>query len=186
MPARKEETVRAVEDAAAVSLPIDGAVGLGVDIVEIARVRAAMERTPRCYCEDTAAPEVHFATRFAAKEAVVKALGTGFTRGIGVRDIEVKRSSKGRPYVVLSGRAKQVAKELGVRELPISLSYTHTDAVACALAITEDSQKAAEERVDQKAELAKRFKEARSMLDEIDAPADATPSGEKASSPEGV
>ena len=191
MPARKEETVRAVEDAAAVSLPIDGAVGLGVDIVEIARMKKILERTPSFarkvfYCEDTAAPEVHFATRFAAKEAVVKALGTGFTRGIGVRDIEVKRSSKGRPYVVLSGRAKQVAKELGVRELPISLSYTHTDAVACALAITEDSQKAAEERVDQKAELAKRFKEARSMLDEIDAPADATSSGEKAASPEGV
>ena len=162
MPARKEETVRAVEDTAAVSLPIDGAVGLGVDIVEIARMKKILERTPSfarkvfsceecCYCEDTAAPEVHFATRFAAKEAVVKALGTGFTRGIGVRDIEVKRSSKGRPYVVLSGRAKQVAKELGVRELPISLSYTHTDAVACALAITEDSQKAAEERVDQSA-----------------------------------
>lgn len=197
MPARKEETVRAVEDAAAVSLPIDGAVGLGVDIVEIARMKKILERTPSfarkvfsceecCYCEDTAAPEVHFATRFAAKEAVVKALGTGFTRGIGVRDIEVKRSSKGRPYVVLSGRAKQVAKELGVRELPISLSYTHTDAVACALAITEDSQKAAEERVDQKAELAKRFKEARSMLDEIDAPADATPSGENTASPEGI
>ena len=197
MPARKEETVRAVEDAAAVSLPIDGAVGLGVDIVEIARMKKILERTPSfarkvfsceecCYCEDTAAPEVHFATRFAAKEAVVKALGTGFTRGIGVRDIEVKRSSKGRPYVVLLGRAKQVAKELGVRELPISLSYTHTDAVACALAITEDSQKAAEERVDQKVELAKRFKEARSMLDEIDAPADATPSGEKAASPEDV
>lgn len=197
MPARKEETVRAVEDAAAVSLPIDGAVGLGVDIVEIARMKKILERTPSfarkvfsceecCYCEDTAAPEVHFATRFAAKEAVVKALGTGFTRGIGVRDIEVKRSSKGRPYVVLSGCAKQVAKELGVRELPISLSYTHTDAVACALAITEDSQKAAEERVDQKVELAKRFKEARSMLDEIDAPADATPSSEKAASPEGV
>ena len=132
MPARKEETVRAVEDAAAVSLPIDGAVGLGVDIVEIARMKKILERTPSfarkvfsceecCYCEDTAAPEVHFATRFAAKEAVVKALGCGFTRGIGVRDIEVKRSSKGRPYVVLSGRAKQVAKEQGVRELPISL-----------------------------------------------------------------
>ena len=81
----------------------------------------------------------------------------------------MKRSSKGRPYVVLSGRAKQIAQEMGVRELPISLSYTHTDAVACALAITEDSRKAAEERVDQKAELAKRFKEARAMLDEIDA-----------------
>lgn len=103
MPARKEETVRAVEDAAAASLPIDGAVGLGVDIVEIARMKKILERTPSfarkvfsceecCYCEDTAMPEVHFATRFAAKEAVVKALGCGFTRGIGVRDIEVKRS----------------------------------------------------------------------------------------------
>ena len=180
MPARKEETVRAVENAAAASLPIDGAVGLGVDIVEIARMKKILERSPSfarkvfsceecCYCEDTATPEVHFATRFAAKEAVVKALGTGFARGIGVRDIEVKRSSKGRPYVVLSGRAKQIAQEMGVRELPISLSYTHTDAVACALAITEDSRKAAEERVDQKAELAKRFKEACAMLDEIDA-----------------
>ena len=77
MPARKEETVRAVEDAAAVSLPIDGAVGLGVDIVEIARMKKILERTPSfarkvfsceecCYCEDTTAPEVHFATRFAA------------------------------------------------------------------------------------------------------------------------
>ena len=83
--------------------------------------------------------------------------------------------------MVLSGRAKQVAKELGVRELPISLSYTHTDAVACALAITEDSQKAAEERVDLIAELANRFKEARSMLDEIDVPAGAAPSGDAAS-----
>ena len=74
------------------SLPIDGAVGLGVDIVEDdRRMKKILERTPSfarkvfsceecCYCEDTAAPEVHFATRFAAKEAVVKALGTGFTR----------------------------------------------------------------------------------------------------------
>ena len=54
------------------------------------------------------------------------------------------------------------------------------------MCIRDSSQKAAEERVDQKAELAKRFKEARSMLDEIDAPAGATPSGEKAASPEGV
>ena len=77
----------------------EGQVGLGVDIVEIARVRRILERTPsfrervfseeeRAYCDAAANPEVHYATRFAAKEAVVKALGTGFTRGIGVRDIE--------------------------------------------------------------------------------------------------
>lgn len=160
---------------------VEGAVGLGVDIVEIARVRRILERTPsfasrvfsedeRSYCDATAAPEIHYATRFAAKEAVVKALGTGFSRGIGVRDIEVRRNAKGRPYVVLSGRAREIAREQGVRELPLSLSYTHTDAVACAMAITEDSVKAAERRVDPKEELAKQFKEARSLLDELGAP----------------
>ena len=153
----------------------EGQVGLGVDIVEIARVRRILERTPsfrervfseeeRAYCDAAANPEVHYATRFAAKEAVVKALGTGFTRGIGVRDIEVRRNAKGRPYVVLSGRAKEVAAEQGVRELP------HTDAVACAMAITEDSLRAAEKRVDPMEELSRQFKEARSMLDELDAP----------------
>lgn len=158
---------------------VEGAVGLGVDIVEIARMRAILERTPRfatkvfsedeqAYCNKTASPEVHYATRFAAKEAVVKALGTGFSRGIGVRDIEVRRNAKGRPYVVLSGRAKEVAHEQGVRELPISLSFTHTEAVACAMAITEDSVRVAEKRVDPMEELAKQFKEARALLDDID------------------
>ena len=158
---------------------LDGQVGLGVDIVEIARMKAILERTPsfarkvyseeeRAYCEGKALPEVHFATRFAAKEAVVKALGTGFSEGIGVRDVEVRRTSKGKPYVVLSGRAKEVARRLGVRELPLSLSYTHTEAVACALAITEDSVRAAEERANPLEELARQFKEARSMLDEME------------------
>ena len=159
---------------------LEGQVGLGVDIVEIARMRAILARTPsfasrvyseeeRAYCDATATPEVHYATRFAAKEAVLKALGTGFSQGIGVRDIEVKRNAKGRPYVVLAGRAKEAARQRGVRELPLSLSYTHTDAVACAMAITEDSVRAAEERVNPMEELAQQFKEARSMLDEIDA-----------------
>lgn len=161
--------------------PIEGAVGLGVDIVEIERMRAILSRSPsfaervfsegeRAYCDATASPETHYATRFAAKEAVLKALGTGFSRGIRPRDVEVKRASKGRPYVVLRGRAKEVAAELGVRELPISLSYTHTEAVACAMAITEESVRATAERVDPMAELAKQFKSARAMLDDIDAP----------------
>ena len=170
------------EDSAAVFGDLaDGQVGLGVDIVEIARMRAILARTPnfrervfseeeRAYCDGTASPEVHFATRFAAKEAVVKALGTGFSRGIGVRDIEVRRNAKGRPYVVLSGRAKEIAREQGVRELPVSLSFTHAEAVACAMAITEDSLRAAEKRVDPMEELSRQFKEARSMLDELGAP----------------
>ena len=146
----------------------EGQVGLGVDIVEIARVRRILERTPSF--RERVFSEEERAYCFAAKEAVVKALGTGFTRGIGVRDIEVRRNAKGRPYVVLSGRAKEVAAEQGVRELPLSLSFTHTDAVACAMAITEDSLRAAEKRVDPMEELSRQFKEARSMLDELDAP----------------
>lgn len=158
--------------------PIEGQVGLGVDIVDIARMKRVLERTPSfarkvfsceecCYCDGKANPEIHYATRFAAKEAVVKALGTGFSEGIGVRDIEVRRTAKGKPYVVLSGRAKEVAHSLGVREVPLSLSYTHTEAVACAMAITEDSVRAAEERVNPMEELTRQFKEARGMLDEM-------------------
>ena len=167
---------------------VDGAVGLGVDIVEIERMRKILKRSPAfarkvfsceecCYCDATAQPEVHYATRFAAKEAVLKALGTGFSEGIGVRDVEVRRTAKGRPYAVLSGRAKQVAQSLGVRELPLSLSFTHTDAVACAMAITEGSVRAQQERRDPMEELARQFKEARTMLDELDSaePAPAKP-----------
>ena len=165
---------------------IEGQVGLGVDIVEIERMRRILQRTPRfrerlfsederAYCDAKAQPEVHYATRFAAKEAVVKALGTGFSSGINPRDIEVKRTSKGRPYVALTGRAREVAREAGVRELPISLSFTHTEAVACAMAITEESVRASEARVDPMAELAQQFKEARALLDEIDAPSSQNP-----------
>lgn len=153
-------------------------VGMGVDVVEIARMERILKRTLRfaqrvfspdecAYCDSKAHPEVHYATRFAAKEAVLKALGTGFSEGIGVRDIEVKRTSKGRPYVRLSGKAHEVAQQKGVRELPISLSFTHTEAVACAMAITEASLAAAEKRKDPMEELAKQFKEARALLDEM-------------------
>ena len=173
------ESEKSVTEAASAAFEgVEGAVGLGVDIVEIARMRRILERTPsfrekvfseeeRSYCESTANPEVHYATRFAAKEAVLKALGTGFSRGIANHDVA---TAKGRPFVVLHGRAKEVADEQSVRELPLSLSYTHTDAVACALAITEESVRAQEERVNPMEELAKQFKEARSLLDEMDAP----------------
>ena len=153
-------------------------VGLGVDIVEIARMRKIIDRSPafvekvysaaeRAYCDSHAHPEVHYATRFAAKEAVLKALGTGFSEGIGWLDVEVRRTSKGRPYVVLTGRAREVAREQGVREIPLSLSYTHTDAVACAMAITEESVAATERRRDPMEELPRQFKDARALLDDL-------------------
>lgn len=177
--ARSKKTQAALDGAMALDIPSDQ-VGLGVDIVEIARMRAILARTKsfaarvfseaeRTYCDSKPAPEVHYATRFAAKEAVVKALGTGFSEGIGVRDIEVRRSSKGRPYVVLTGRAREVAREQGVREIPISLSFTHTDAVAFAMAITDDAVAASQKRVDPAEELARQFKDARAMLDDLPA-----------------
>ena len=156
----------------------EGSVGLGVDIVEIARMQAVLDRSPhfaervfspaeRAYCDGTANRATHYALRFAAKEAVVKALGTGFAEGIGVRDIEVERAKSGRPSVKLSGRALEVAEEQGVRDLSLSLSFTHTDAVACALAVTEASLRATEKRKDPMEELAKQFKETRKLLDEL-------------------
>ena len=152
--------------------------GLGIDIVEIERMRRILERTPSfarrvfspdecAYCDAKANPAAHYAMRFAAKEAVVKALGTGFRDGIGVRDIEVVRDRLGKPSAVLSGRAAEIAAEQGVRSLTISLSYTHSEAVACAMAITQDCVRAAEERKDPMEELARKFKEARGMLDEL-------------------
>lgn len=156
----------------------EGTVGLGVDIVEIARMRRILQKTPsfarkvfsqaeQDYCNGKANPATHYALRFAAKEAVVKALGTGFSDGIWVNDIEVVRNRNGRPTVRLSGRALEVAQEKGVREITLSLSYTHTDAVACAMAVTEASVRASEQRKDPMEELAKRFKETRGILDEL-------------------
>lgn len=175
--ARSKKTQEAIDDALAAPIANDQ-VGLGVDIVEIARMKRILERTPsfsakvfseeeRAYCDAHVNPEVHYATRFAAKEAVLKALGTGFADGIGVRDVEVQRNAKGKPLVRLSGRAEEVAAELGVREIPLSLSFTHSEAVACAMAITHDAVRATQKRVDPMEELTKQFKEARSLLDEM-------------------
>ena len=151
--------------------------GLGVDIVEIERMKAALERRPRmkerlfsaeerAYCDKRGRPEVHYALRFAAKEAVLKALGTGF-RGMRFRDVEVVREGSGRPVPRLSGGAAERAAELGVVEMHLSLSFTHTTAVASAVAITQDARPHKDERVDQKAQLAASFKEARALLDSV-------------------
>ncbi len=150
--------------------------GLGVDIVEIDRMRDALARRPRlkerlfseeerAYCEKRAKPEVHYALRFAAKEAVLKALGTGFA-GMRFTDVEVVREANGRPVPRLSGAAAQRAAELGVIEMHLSLSFTHTTAVASAVAITEEARPRKDERLDPRAQLAASFKEARALLDE--------------------
>ncbi|MDO9175428.1 MAG: holo-ACP synthase [Actinomycetota bacterium] len=152
-------------------------VGLGVDIVEIDRMKQALARRPRlkerlfseserAYCDKRSKPEVHYALRFAAKEAVLKALGTGFS-GMRFTDVEVVREQNGRPTPKLAGRAAEHAAELGVVEMHLSLSFTHSTAVASAVAITEEGRPRKDERPDPKAELAASFKQARALLDTI-------------------
>ena len=154
--------------------------GLGVDIVQIARMEQILTRSPgfahrvftdaeRAYCERHHKPAVHYATHFAAKEAVLKALGTGFAKGIGFTDVEVSHDANGRPIALLHGRAEQIAQELGVLELPLSLSRTADTAVANAIAVTEASRPHTPVKPNPRKELAARFKELRGMLDELDA-----------------
>lgn len=158
---------------------VAGIRGLGVDIVEIDRMRTALARHPamkerlfseaeRAYCDRRNRPEIHYAMRFAAKEAVLKAIGTGF-RGIRFRDVEVRRDGNGRPVPFLHGRAAQVAAERGVVELHLSLSFTHTTAVAAAVAITQAHRPSPKKLPrDPISDLAVAFKKTRSFLDEMD------------------
>ncbi|MBA2529007.1 MAG: holo-ACP synthase [Euzebyales bacterium] len=120
--------------------------GVGVDAIEIERLRVALGRTPglasRLYTERERAactsrcgdPKVGgLAARFAAKEAVAKALGTGL-RGFAFRDIEVGNDELGKPLVALRGPAALVAEQLGVTRVHLSLSTSHELAVAYAVA----------------------------------------------------
>jgi holo-[acyl-carrier protein] synthase len=151
--------------------------GLGVDMVEISRMEAALQRHPRmkercfsaderAYCDGRSRPVVHYALRFAAKEAVLKALGTGFS-GMRFTDVEVLRDQRGRPTPKLSGRAAEVAAELGADEIMLSLSFTHENAVASAVAMTADERPPEEEPTPQE-KLRASFKDARAILDEVD------------------
>jgi holo-[acyl-carrier protein] synthase len=122
-------------------------VGTGVDLCEVGRMQAAIERhgqrilnrvfTERevAYSERKANRFERYAARFAAKEAGMKALGTGWRGGLGWRDLEVANLPSGRPTLTLHGRAAEIAQKLGVRN--ISLSLTHTADQAMALVILE-------------------------------------------------
>jgi holo-[acyl-carrier protein] synthase len=123
-------------------------IGLGVDIAEVDRIRSAIERhgnpflrrvfTPAeiAYCEGFRNKFERYAGRFAAKEAAMKALGTGWRRGVRWVDFEVVRESSGRPTIALAGEAAKIAATLGVTR--ISLSITHTAAEALAQVIFEN------------------------------------------------
>ena len=123
-------------------------VGLGVDITEIDRMGAAITRhgapilerlfTPSevAYCESHKNKIERYAGRFAAKEAAMKALGTGWRKGVRWRDIEVARAASGKPTLLLRGVAGEVAAGLGVKN--IALTITHTGNLALAQVIFEN------------------------------------------------
>lgn len=123
--------------------------GLGVDIIEVERIRAAIQRhgdrfhqrfctaSEAAYSIGMRDPAPFFAARFAAKEAVSKALGTGIGLQCGWLEIEVRRKASGEPFVVLHGGAAETAKRLGIARVLLSLSHTENYAVAQAIAVSE-------------------------------------------------
>ena len=119
--------------------------GLGTDIIEIERIKEAIQKRERfkkrfftdnevAYCEQYKKSWANFAGRFAAKEAVVKALGTGFS-GFKWQDVEIIATASGKPEVKLYNGAEKVAHEKGIMEIMISISHCHDYAVAQAIAL---------------------------------------------------
>src|SRR6202008_1401421 len=110
-------------------------VGTGIDIAEVPRIREAIERHGERflrriftegeiqYCESKANRTERYAARFAAKEAGMKALGTGWNRGVRWRDVEVRRESGGRPTIAFHGQAAAFAERLGAKHVALSLSH---------------------------------------------------------------
>lgn len=118
-------------------------IGIGVDIIEIARIKEAVELNASFieklfskneieYLQTRNLRAEYIAGRFAAKEAVSKALGTGF-RGFNMKDIEVDRNSLGKPMINLKGKARQIAEKTGNYKMHISISHDRNSAVAYAV-----------------------------------------------------
>jgi holo-[acyl-carrier protein] synthase len=117
-------------------------VGTGIDIAEVPRIRRAIERFGERfvhrvftageirYCDSKANRFERYAARFAAKEAAMKALGTGWNHGVRWRDCEVVRQPGGRPAIAFHGRAKEFAAKLGVKNAALSLTHTEDQAFA--------------------------------------------------------
>ena len=122
-------------------------IGIGTDIVECLRIAQMIERHGELfinrvytdheigYCSARKAATQHYAGRWAAKEAVLKALGTGWRRGIRWRDVEVRNNAAGKPTIALCGGARDIVEEQGISEMLISISHCRSHATAYALAL---------------------------------------------------
>ncbi len=121
--------------------------GVGVDLAQITRLRRAVERWDErflrrvfteaeiAYCRRRRDPIPHLAARFAAKEATLKALGTGLSMGVNWRELEVRRERGQAPVMVLSGRSKAIARAKGASRVLLSLSHDGDYAMAQALLV---------------------------------------------------
>jgi holo-[acyl-carrier protein] synthase len=117
-------------------------VGIGIDIAEVPRIKAVLEAqkerflrrvyTPEevAYCEQFKNKYERYAGRFAVKEAAMKALGTGWSRGVRWVDVEVVRQRGGRPTLSLKGEARKIADGLGVKNIAVSITHTAEQALA--------------------------------------------------------
>ena len=124
--------------------------GVGTDLAEVHRIQESIDRFgdrflrriytdhEQAYCKSKANAAERFAGRFAAKEAGMKAIGTGWRRGVTWRDFEVTNESSGKPTLKLYGVAEKIANDLGVER--ISLSITHTAREGFAIVILEDGR----------------------------------------------
>jgi len=117
-------------------------VGTGIDLAEVPRIAAAIERFGERflrrvftadeirYCESKANRTERYAARFAAKEAALKAIGTGWKRGVAWTDVEVRREPGGRPTIAFHGKAAEFAAQLGVKYVALSITHTKENAMA--------------------------------------------------------
>ena len=124
--------------------------GIGTDIVECLRIAQMIERHGELfidrvyttaeieYCRSRKQATQHFAGRWAAKEAILKAIGTGWRRGISWRDMEIRNEGGGKPIVALRGGARDVVEQLGVGEILVTISHCRTHATAFAIALARD------------------------------------------------
>jgi holo-[acyl-carrier protein] synthase len=128
--------------------------GIGTDIVECLRVAQMIERhgelfiarvyTPHEieFCSARKAATQHYAGRWAAKEAVLKAMGTGWSQGITWRDIEIRSKAGGQPTIALAGGAREACERLGIAQMLITISHCRTHATAFAVALGKDTPEA--------------------------------------------
>ena len=121
--------------------------GIGIDIIEVARIEASLEKfghrfgerillkAETAYCLDHRCPAPFVAARFAAKEAISKAFGTGIGAQLGWQDMEIAHKESGEPFVILHGKGEELFKLRGAKQLLVSLS--HTENYAAVVAILE-------------------------------------------------